>query len=154
MVLQRDVPQPTDVVVVAGLRKNRLRPPLPLAEFGAYRWEVTASDGFRSTESEVWSFSTVERAIFKRGDSSVDGVVGLADAVKTLLYLYLDGDAECLDAMDANDDGEVDLQDPLLTLFFLFEGIGEIPAPKQCGVDPTEDDTGTACGAYPLDSCL
>jgi hypothetical protein len=154
VVLQQQLPAPTTVVIGAGLRNHEFTPPLPLATLGSFLWQVVATDGYRQTASDLWEFSTVENALFKRGDSDVDGTVDAADAVKTLMYLYLAGDADCLDAMDDNDDGEIDLQDPLTTLFFKFGGVGEIPAPKVCGTDPSDDGGALDCEAYPLDRCF
>jgi hypothetical protein len=49
----------------------------------------------------------------------------------------------CRDAADANDDGKIDISDPIRILRHLFQG-GEPPAPPfpGPGPDPTADDLG------------
>lgn len=52
------------------------------------------------------------------------------------------------DAGDANDDGTVDLSDPLGLLEYLFEGGEPLPEPgPACGVETTPD--GLECTAQP-----
>ncbi len=47
---------------------------------------------------------------------------------------------QCFDAMDGNDDGQVDLSDPIFLLGFFFGGGPRIPQPyPQAAQDPTED---------------
>ena len=79
--------------------------------------------------------------VFIRGDSNADDAVNVSDVHASLGYLFQQGAApRCLDAADANDDGRVDLGDPVTTLFFLFLGGVEIPPPfSQPGLDPSED---------------
>ena len=78
-----------------------------------------------------------------RGDANLDGaVVVIADAIQILGGLF---DPEvtllCLDAADVNDDGAVDLADPISLLNFGFGGNGPPPAAPfpDCGPDPTDD---------------
>ena len=60
-------------------------------------------------------------ADFFRGDSSADGVINLVDAIFSLNYLAVGGQApSCLDAADADDNGQVNVVDPVYTLAFLF----------------------------------
>ncbi len=57
-----------------------------------------------------------------------------------LSYQFGGGSADCLDALDANDDGSIDISDPVYLLTFLFSGGAEPPAPfPACGEDPTAD---------------
>ena len=49
------------------------------------------------------------------------------------------GEILCNDAADSNDDGQIDISDPVHTLGALFLGTAEIPAPTVCGLDPTDD---------------
>ncbi len=53
----------------------------------------------------------------------------------------------CADAGDVNDDGAVDVSDPVALLNFLFQGQMVLPAPgsDDCGDDPTEDEL-LSCG--------
>jgi 6-phosphogluconolactonase (cycloisomerase 2 family) len=91
------------------------------------------------------------RARFRRGDSTADGAVDLADAVFTLDHLFRGGEAPtCLDAADADDTGRLDLADPVYLLNHLFRGGAGIlaPGPIDCGVDPTDDGL-AECGYSP-----
>jgi hypothetical protein len=48
---------------------------------------------------------------------------------------------DCPDRLDANDDGKVDISDPVFTLLWLFNGglTPPAPGPKNAGQDPTAD---------------
>jgi len=88
---------------------------------------------------------------FVRGDSNGDGVVQISDAVADLTFLLsIGGPAPlCLDAADANDDGQFDIADPVRVLNALFlPGAPPLPAPyPSCGPDPSPDGLiGPACG--------
>jgi hypothetical protein len=82
---------------------------------------------------------------FIRGDCNLDGDVNIADPPTTMSVLVgnltsTPFETDCLDACDSNDDGMVDLNDVLNTLYFLFEQRGDIPAPYPGeGYDPTPD---------------
>jgi hypothetical protein len=57
-----------------------------------------------------------------------------------------------VEAADLNDDGGVDLSDPIYLLLYLFEGGTPPPPPfdptgKTAGPDPTPDDLGCAQGS-------
>ena len=68
------------------------------------------------------------------------GVTG-DDAVNLLGYLFVGADEPgCLDGADANDDGAVDIGDPILILGYLFtDGIAPSEPFEKCGTDPTAD---------------
>ncbi len=86
---------------------------------------------------------------FKRGDSTLDGAFDISDSVRILTVLFQDGVIpSCEDVMDVNDDGAVDVTDPVYQLGNLFLG-GPDPRPPYpgCGVDGTGD--GIGCEAYP-----
>ncbi len=80
---------------------------------------------------------------FIRGDANTDGVVSISDAHVILSYLFDPASGVfkgCLDACDANDDGDVSIVDIAAVNVFLFLG-WELPAPSpSAGPDPTEDD--------------
>lgn len=85
---------------------------------------------------------------FIRGDAGADGALGVDDAIVALRFLFSAGERpSCEKAADVNDDGEVDIVDPILTLLHLFASAPP-PGPPHpgCGVDPTED--GLPCLAY------
>ena len=79
---------------------------------------------------------------FVRGDADTSGTLGLNDAVVSLRVLFVANPMpECQDRIDTNDDGTLDVVDPLVTLFFLFGGGEAPPAPYPSeGEDPTADD--------------
>ena len=70
------------------------------------------------------------------------GDVNLSDGVSILGYLFsgLVGPS-CLDALDVNDDGSVNIADASVVFRFLFSGGSEPfpPYPNE-GLDPTPDD--------------
>ncbi len=98
------------------------------------------------------SSSRVYRAIpafvppstFTRGDGNGDREVNVADVIFGLDQLFGGeeaGEIACLDSLDTNDDGGIDISDSAYVLNYLF-GRGTPPgAPfSECGVDPTEDE--------------
>ncbi len=78
---------------------------------------------------------------FVRGDFDGDGRVGLNDAIATLDLLFRRGaQPTCQDAVDANDDGEIDISDAVRSLIYQFAGGPPLPAPfPDPGPDPTRD---------------
>jgi hypothetical protein len=65
----------------------------------------------------------------------------VSDAQHTLNFLFLGSQPPaCLDAADFDDDGQLNITDPIATLWFLFLG-GKAPPPpfQDEGTDPTED---------------
>ncbi|MCZ6794618.1 MAG: hypothetical protein O7J95_13505 [Planctomycetota bacterium] len=69
--------------------------------------------------------------------------------VSTRRHLFLGGLApDCADAADADDNGDIQITDPVYTLNRLFRGGPELPAPgaTSCGSDPTDDALG--CQSY------
>ena len=79
---------------------------------------------------------------FLRGDSNFDGDVTILDALFTLNWVFVGGDAPaCEDAADYNDNGVINLIDPLNTLQFLFAGGAAPAAPYPTfELDPTDAD--------------
>ncbi len=79
---------------------------------------------------------------FVRGDANQDGAIDIADAIRTLQFLFAHGAVlPCMDAADANDDESVNIADAIRVLGFLF-GSGvkpPLPPPNQCGPDPQGD---------------
>ena len=74
----------------------------------------------------------------------------MSDAIATLSILFLgEGATPCQDAMDSNDDGQLDMSDAIMTLVVLFVGQGNIALPgiHVCGADLTEDPLN--CEDYP-----
>ena len=78
---------------------------------------------------------------FLRGDADGNGTLSaITDAVLILNYLFNSGAMPCLDAADFNDDGAINLPDPVAALNWGFN-MGAAPtAPfPACGTDPTMD---------------
>jgi len=115
-----------------------------------------------------WPRTTVVRvtateipsAPFLRGEVTGDGKIDVADSICILNLLFApeSGPCEvedCLDALDANDDGAVGLGDAVNLLMHLFAGGPEPapPGPTACGVDRTEDWSAAGfdlgCDAHP-----
>ena len=68
-------------------------------------------------------------------------MVDISDARYTLGYLFLGAsEPTCRDAADANDDGKIDISDPVATLQFLFTGETKLSPPRTPGLDPTPDE--------------
>ncbi|MEE2882347.1 MAG: cytochrome c peroxidase [Planctomycetota bacterium] len=78
---------------------------------------------------------------FRRGDSNRDQVVDISDAIHSLQYLFEDGPVLCEDATDMNDDGEINIADPVRLLGRLFGNEVPLPAPSDLtqGPDLTAD---------------
>ena len=80
----------------------------------------------------------------QRGDGNGDKEVNVTDVIFGLDRLFGGtdpGDIVCLDSLDTNDDGGVDISDSAYMLNFLFNS-GTAPAAPfvECGADPTEDE--------------
>jgi Calcineurin-like phosphoesterase len=90
--------------------------------------------------SEIDAFS-IERG-FIRGDTDRSGSVGLPDVFAGLEYIFLSATTtSCLDCLDGNDDGAVDVSDSIYILWYLFAGGSPPPPPFPApGPDPTPDD--------------
>ena len=79
---------------------------------------------------------------FKRGDGNADGEVDISDVIFGLNGIIGGGPwGNCRDALDANDDGTVNIVDPIFTLTFLFIPGSPPPPPPFtfCGDDQTPD---------------
>ncbi len=113
--------------------------------------EVENPDGLTGTAPTPFTYIPVEE-VFVRGDTNADAEYNLGDAIYILMYLFQNGDKPpCLDAADGNDDGAVDISDPIRLLGHLF--VSEAPPPPPygtipaaCGPDPTPDEL--KCAAY------
>lgn len=85
---------------------------------------------------------------FLRGDSNVDGLLDVSDAVATLFYLFLgEATVPCLDAADSDDNGLIQLTDVVRLLDYLFRGGAVLEPPFTApGIDPTPDGLDCAGG--------
>lgn len=90
------------------------------------------------SERDCIPLAIVSNPRFLRGD--VDGSQSreITDAIRLLSALFLDSNPPvCFDAADTNDDGHVDVSDPVAILEELF--VGGSPLPVECGRDATPD---------------
>ena len=77
---------------------------------------------------------------FIRGDLDRDGQVQLNDVVFIANYLFKNGVVPfCLDAADTNDDGELDISDPVYLLYWMF--VPGSPPPPEPYPNPGHDLT-------------
>lgn len=85
---------------------------------------------------------------FIRGDSNGDANLDVSDALTTLDYLFRGGvSILCLDAADANDDGELNIVDPIAVLYSLFVTGEALPPPTDGpGEDLTADSLDCLAG--------
>ena len=80
--------------------------------------------------------------LWERGNVNNDSSVDISDGVGVLIYLFLSdgGESTCLDALDADDTGTIELTDAIYIFNFLFLGGPIIPDPYPvAGTDPTLD---------------
>lgn len=86
----------------------------------------------------TWVAPVTLRGEFIRGDADGSGEIDIVDVVRSLNHLFLSQPSDCVVALDANDDDEVDIADPLYLLAYAFDGGPTPPAPfPSCGTDPT-----------------
>lgn len=79
---------------------------------------------------------------FRRGDFDRNDAVNIGDAVASVRYLFRSGPAPtCQDAADMNDDGILDISDPVYLLFHLFlQGLAPPPPFPNPGSDASFRD--------------
>ena len=77
---------------------------------------------------------------FIRGDGDGDGRISLADAIVIMLSTFDSRPLPCLETGDVNDNANVDLNDVMDLLRFIF-GDGTPPSAPypDCGPDPSSD---------------
>ena len=123
--------------VVGGITLTVVTPP---GSVGTVSVTVTTSGGVVSLP---FGFVYTLQNEFMRGDPNSDGIVGLADAIFVLFYLFNQPapGPTCFDSADMNDDGGLDITDGIYLIEYLFNG-GSLPLPPfpGCGVDPTDTD--------------
>ena len=102
------------------------------------------------TGLSVGGATAAQEAPFLRGDANLDGELNIADPVLVLRALFLgESTRGCDDAADMDDDGQVDLEDCILGLHFLFlDGPSPSEPFGECGSDPTADEL--VCLLHPL----
>lgn len=131
------------------------RPEAPLLEIedeGRQRSGAVALDAGPNFPGACfrWARVTVacpppEPETFRRGDCNDDGEVNISDAVCVLNWLFLGSrDPGCIAALNTNGDEDVDIADPVYSLWFSFLG-GPPPVPPypECGPGtlPADEET-------------
>src|SRR5262245_41711046 len=117
-----------------------------LTDFGdaLRRFRGMSLEDFFTEYGPKKSYSMGDNSPFIRGDANNDTDLNLTDAICILSDLFFQshacGSPLCLDARASNDDGRIDISDPIHVLLYLFVGGPEPPSPfPQPGVDPTAD---------------
>ena len=77
---------------------------------------------------------------FLRGDTNLDGMLNVGDAIGLLEGIFTGTIIACEDSADWNDDGALDVSDPISVLGYLFSN-GPAPAAPypNCASDPSHD---------------
>ncbi len=107
-------------------------------------WTRPGNEGFVASSVLESGRITILGSDFLRGDANLDGIVNISDPIVVLTYLFQGGvRVECLDAADADDNGEVDITDAVFSLGAQFLGQRAIEPPyPNCGRDPSPDFLG------------
>jgi hypothetical protein len=101
---------------------------------------------------------TRSRISFHRGNADGSAGTDITDAIHVLNHLFLGLPAPaCLDAADIQNDGLIDISDPIALLGFIFLG-GEPPAPPgpftgPCGPDPDPPGSPGDLGCHVASDC-
>jgi len=97
----------------------------------------------------VYTWPLLSQVPFVRGDTNNDGSVDVVDVGNIFAYLFSTGESPpCQDAWDANDDGLLNIADPITILGSYCSGSRAFCEPWEApGADPTQDDL--SCEAVP-----
>jgi len=132
---------------------------------GKYLLVVTLMGDLVGDGDDLYTYTMVYRRmtgpVFLRGDADASGFVTGADALLIDTYKTLgDVTLPCMDAADANDDGEIGLLDSAYIRNFLLGGPPPpAPGPSICSPDPTFDGfnptfASLGCESYPVERCV
>ncbi len=110
-----------------------------------------ALGGFRDVPGSRLVIRPGGRALLLRGDSNGDATVDISDPIHVLSYLFNGGsEPRCMDAADADDNGDLDITDAIVMLGELFTDSAAIAPPYPTpGEDPTPDGLAACGGAAP-----
>lgn len=115
------------------------------AAAGPHSYRVLARRGTAEAPSDPCTTEVPVLLPFRRGDVNADDFLDVSDGIQVLGYLFAGGAGggpapTCLDALDADDSGVVDIADALRILLHLFDGAPPPPPPfPETGSDPTPD---------------
>ncbi len=112
------------------------------------RFNFTTDARSRDADGDAVPDECAASPPFRRGDVNADGRLSVTDPIELLRRTFQGlPPPPCLEASDANDDGEAGAADAIAILQFLFLGGGSFPPPgPACGSDPTPDQLGCAEG--------
>lgn len=82
--------------------------------------------------------------VFTRGDIDGSGTITVTDCVRILRALFFGEGLDCEEAGDGNDDGRLDISDPIFLFDFVFRG-GARPASPFPEPGPDLDDDALGC---------
>jgi hypothetical protein len=135
-------------LVASARAVDRDGPTLVVSVPGIHSIEIRGQWG---TSFDDLKFNLISRgAPFLRGDSNGDRLRDLTDALAIMGCLFLGTPCgDCPPSRDVNDDGFLNIVDPIFLLQWLFLGGAGPPAPsEQCGLDFTRDGL-DECRDYP-----
>ncbi len=117
---------------------------------GTFMLCLNGTDGANCTSFAEVCCSVTCFPPFQRGDANNDGFIDVSDPVRVLGFEFLGESADCLLALDADDDNLIMVTDALYLLATIFQGGTNPPAPfGTCSADPTPGplscDTFTSC---------
>lgn len=109
---------------------------------GNYTLTFVAFD-FDDTEIAMESIDVTVLRVFVRGDADLSGRLDVTDVILTLLYMDGRSAPVCLDALDTDDNGAIEVNDAVVSLRHQFLGEPAPAAPyPDPGRDPTDDKLG------------
>ncbi|HLU50055.1 MAG TPA: hypothetical protein VK116_18285 [Planctomycetota bacterium] len=112
-----------------------------------FNWDVPRVDLWLQNGTD-----TSARPRLIRGDADADGSVQVNDAIVMLRVLFLfDPIPSCLEALDVNESGAVDLSDPIATLILLFRPDMEPLRPLVGECEPLREGALSCDGFAPCD---
>lgn len=117
----------------------------PCIDAGNPDMKYNDPDGSRA---DIGAYQRCKPPEFIRGDVTGDQRIDIMDPLITLCHLFLGQcDVRCRDAADSNDDGTLNLADPIFSLNHLYAEGPQPPAPYPAkGADPSNDSL--TCAAY------
>ncbi|MGE3164396.1 MAG: proprotein convertase P-domain-containing protein [Planctomycetota bacterium] len=127
---------PEDDYVVGVLHENDVGGDVIVAS-----WEFGGFTGNRNELASLYLGALVTSRSFIRGDCNQDGAVDLGDVIALLTTLFPSTagySPSCDEACDGNDDGNLNVADPISMLIWLFGAPSiPLPYPQTCGPDIT-----------------
>ena len=116
----------------------------------AFHFRTNTADNWWTIDDVMVTADVKPGTDFRRGDAADDGGVTISSAILILNFLFTErvNTLPCMEAGDINNDGSINLTDPVSLLGHLFRSQPPpaLPGPESCGPDPDEPDLG--CEQY------